>query len=347
MIKISIIIPVYNVEKYINKCLDSILNQTLTDIEIIIINDGSNDKSLEICKQYSEKDSRIILIDKKNEGVSVARNKGIEVSKGEYILFVDSDDWIDENSCEIMYKEIQKNKADLFFCNHVREYGTTRDYIDYGLDEKIIEKDEIKEKIIFPLIEEEDKNKVHLKASFRGPLGKLYKREIIQKSNIYFNHDLIIGEDFIFNLQYLRKTNKIVMSKEYFYHYFKNDESTTNRYKEDSWSIYRKLLIAIEQQLKIDYKKEEFVDRLNKLKIKYVFWCIENELNPQNQKTNAQKIEYIKKIRNDDLVKPLLKDYAKNLNGTIYKMFIFSLRYKIYYMFILYEYYNNYKQNKG
>lgn len=93
--KVSIIVPVYNVEKYLAKCLDSLVNQTLKDIEIICINDGSTDNSLEILNTYAQKDSRITIIDKKNEGVSAARNTGLNISKGEYIMFVDSDDYLE------------------------------------------------------------------------------------------------------------------------------------------------------------------------------------------------------------------------------------------------------------
>lgn len=102
-IKISVVVPVYNVEKYIGQCLDSILGQTLKDIEIICINDGSKDNTLEILKDYAQKDSRIILIDKENEGLSKARNQGTEIASGEYISFIDSDDWIDENYLEALY----------------------------------------------------------------------------------------------------------------------------------------------------------------------------------------------------------------------------------------------------
>ena len=103
MILVSIIIPVYNASKYLYRCLDSILNQTFRDFELILINDGSTDNSLEILREYETKDSRIIVIDKPNEGVSAARNQGIEIAKGEYIMFCDSDDYVE--------MELQKRKT--------------------------------------------------------------------------------------------------------------------------------------------------------------------------------------------------------------------------------------------
>ena len=122
MTKISIIVPVYNVEKYLKECLDSLINQTLEDIEIICINDGSTDNSLAILEEYQKKDSRIKVFSQKNQGVSAARNLGIEKATGEYLTFLDSDDRLELNTCEILYKEtIAKNSDFLFFIrNHIK-----------------------------------------------------------------------------------------------------------------------------------------------------------------------------------------------------------------------------------
>ena len=103
-VKISIIIPVYNVEKYLHECLDSIINQTFTDIEIICVDDGSTDKSSEILEEYEQKDKRFTVISQPNKGVSAARNRGMQQAKGKYIMFVDSDDWLAHNACEQAYK---------------------------------------------------------------------------------------------------------------------------------------------------------------------------------------------------------------------------------------------------
>ena len=118
MPKVSVIIPVYNVENYLQKCLDSVINQSLKDIEIICINDGSTDSSLNILKSYASQDNRIIIIDKPNEGVSVARNKGLEIAKGEYIVFVDSDDWLELNALELCYNKIKQDNSDMVVFNH-------------------------------------------------------------------------------------------------------------------------------------------------------------------------------------------------------------------------------------
>ena len=111
--QISVIIPVYNVEQYLSKCLESIINQTLQDIEIICINDGSTDNSLQILEEYAQKDSRMIVINQENQGVGVARNKGLEIARGDYIWFVDSDDYVERNGLDYVYEKSKENNADI------------------------------------------------------------------------------------------------------------------------------------------------------------------------------------------------------------------------------------------
>lgn len=122
MCEVSIIVPIYNVEKYLNRCLDSLVNQTFKDIEIIALNNGSTDSSLDILKDYASNDNRITIIDNENLGVSKARNIGIDKASGKYIVFVDSDDWIDTNMIEVLYSNITKNNCDLVMCTYVREF---------------------------------------------------------------------------------------------------------------------------------------------------------------------------------------------------------------------------------
>jgi len=123
MEKISVIIPVYNTSKYLKRCLDSIINQTYVNLEIICINDGSKDNSLEILNQYKKKDDRIIIIDKENQGVSAARNDGIKNSTGMYITFVDSDDWLELDAIEILYKTLINEKVDVVRGNYYKDYN--------------------------------------------------------------------------------------------------------------------------------------------------------------------------------------------------------------------------------
>ena len=120
MPQISIIVPVYNVEPYLHKCIDSILAQTFTDFECILIDDGSPDNCPAICDEYATKDNRIILLHQKNAGVSAARNAGLNIAKGEWIGFVDSDDWIEKNALELLYNKQRETSADIIIGSFIR-----------------------------------------------------------------------------------------------------------------------------------------------------------------------------------------------------------------------------------
>ena len=120
MSKVSVIIPVYNVEQYIQRCVDSVIRQSLSDIEIILVDDGSTDKSGEVCDEYASMDNRIFVVHKKNEGLSCARNVGIELAHSDYIMFVDSDDWVEQSFCELPFTCAKKENADIVFFSHNR-----------------------------------------------------------------------------------------------------------------------------------------------------------------------------------------------------------------------------------
>ena len=165
MPKISVIVPVYNVEKYLPKCLDSLVNQTLKDIEIIIINDGSPDNSEEIINDYMKKHSNIKYYKKENGGQGSARNLGIKKSKGEYITFVDSDDYIDVNMLEYMY--INGNNADVVVCDLSKVFtDKTQNFINYH--------------------KYSNQDNINIMLSHPGPVGRLYKRDIFSENNLSF-----------------------------------------------------------------------------------------------------------------------------------------------------------------
>ena len=143
---ISIIIPAYNVEKYISKCLESIIKQTYSNIEIILVDDGSTDKTSEICDEYEKKDDRIKVIHTENRGVSEARNKGLENVKGNWITFVDSDDWIEEDFCEVLLKKIKDYDADIALCGYKRVTENSCEIIKTSGNDEVINRQKYIEK---------------------------------------------------------------------------------------------------------------------------------------------------------------------------------------------------------
>ena len=212
--KISVIIPVYNVERYLERCLDSIVSNSYEDLEIICINDGSTDNSYEILRKYAEKDTRICLINKKNGGVSSARNAGIKASNGEYIAFVDSDDWVHKEYFMYLFKLITESKADLAICGH----KVTASYVE----------DEILEKGQFQYMNLGIEDFFRSNSIKRVPWGKIYKRSLIKE--IQFAENVSLAEDLLFNIEVVcsRPKIKIAVSEEKLYYYYERQESAVH-----------------------------------------------------------------------------------------------------------------------
>lgn len=179
MSKISIIVPVYNVERYLSKCVDSILNQTFTDFELILIDDGSTDNSGKICDEYSEKDERIKVIHKENEGLSSARNAGIDIAVGKCLGFVDSDDYIEKDMYEILYRDICQDGVDIAICGFYNQYKDKCYEDKYILEKCVLDAEEaFKLALMSRGISLSAVNKLYRKEIFKGkkfPLGKTYE----------------------------------------------------------------------------------------------------------------------------------------------------------------------------
>ena len=218
MAKVSIIVPVYNVEKYLRKCLDSLINQTLKDIEIICINDGSTDKSLEILEEYKNRDSRIILLNQENSGQSVARNRGIEIAKGEYIGFVDPDDWIDLDYYEKLYNAASTNNTDIAVGGIIRVTGIKKKKFLNFEKETITDNTNLK----FELCDVPEKSYVW---------NKIYKTEKLKEIGLEFEKG-IFYEDCIFTPQALFYLEKIVTVPNIYYYYLRRGNSTVKQRSE-------------------------------------------------------------------------------------------------------------------
>ncbi len=209
MAKVSIIIPVYNVEQYLKRCIDSVVNQTLKDIEIVLVNDGSTDGSLDICEQYAKNDSRIKIITRKNGGLSAARNTGLDNATSEYIGFIDSDDWVDTNYFEKLYNAAIENDCDIAFGDIVRK-GEKKHKIRLN-----IQNIEVAESI-------QDKLKLSHGIKNPGVWNKIYKKNLFD--NLRFEEG-IYYEDGEFTIKVLDKCNKIVSVPNTYYYYFVNPTS--------------------------------------------------------------------------------------------------------------------------
>lgn len=235
MIKISIIVPVYNTGQYLERCLNSVINQNFKEIEIIIINDCSTDNSLDIIKKYMQIDKRIVLINKeKNGGLSAARNSGIEIAKGEYILHIDSDDWIEQNYFRDMYEYAIKNKADIVISDYYEDYDNQN--IIYIQGQKEIYDIQInKLKAIENIF------------LFRGSTSvwnKLIKTELYKKNQIKHPQGISLGEDLAVIPKLIYYSQKVVKLNKAYYHYIQNPLSITKKYNKNKiYEIYEVLKI--------------------------------------------------------------------------------------------------------
>lgn len=225
---VSIIVPIYNADKYLSRCLTSVIIQSYSNLEIILINDGSTDSSLDICKEFAEKDKRIVLVDKINEGVSIARNTGIRKSSGEYITFLDADDWIAPNYIEHLMKPFENESIDISVCNY-----------------------QICKKITFPSIESgypyrcEESRKYMLEKQKDGdfsiivPWGKIFKEKII--AGIFFPPKFHF-EDEATIYKFFYAANQIAESDYKAYYYFQSNEGLTAsvcpNYPEDAVKVF-------------------------------------------------------------------------------------------------------------
>ncbi len=207
-IKISIIVPIYNVEKYLEKCLDSISNQNFQDIEIICVDDGSPDNSIEILNKYVSKDDRIKIVRKKNGGLGAARKTGLEHASGEYIWFVDSDDWISENSLEKLYENATSNNSDVVMFDIYRYDENTDEYVELDLNslDKYFTNDNIDFlNFSFSL---NDIRPFFLNKSFAAWM-KLYKHSFLNKYDDFYFPEHLLYEDIPFHVQILTRTKRI------------------------------------------------------------------------------------------------------------------------------------------
>lgn len=235
--KITVIVPIYNAEKTIEKCIKSLINQSYKNLEIILINDGSCDESLKICNKYARIDNRIKIINQENKGVSFSRNKGIEISAGEYISFVDSDDTLDNNYFSNLIKSSINNDADIVISN-IRCIDDNNEFYPYG---KInFEQNINKESLIQKLLNFEIGNAVW---------GKLFRKKTIL--NIKFKN-LRINEDFIYFWESVINSNKFVLNMNSYYNYY---ISTCNSLTKRSFNKENMSLITHIEKVKNDIDK--------------------------------------------------------------------------------------------
>lgn len=302
-IKISIIVPVYNCEKYLEDCIQSLLNQTIKECEFIFINDGSTDKSYHILNKYERVDKRIVVLNEDNQGVSVARNIGIEAATGEYIGFVDGDDWIDLNMYEVLYHTAVKNNLDLVISNFEQELDGKEiiNRLDI-VDNLVINKEKIIADILPQFLQHDKLNTV---------CNKIYKRKIIIENKIRFSKAVALGEDGAFNIKFFSSAKSLMYINYTGYNYREVVGSATrNIFEKDYFKRALEVYKGEVSQIYYDNFGEDYIEKLKAIKflenvISYTYIYFK----PTNQVSFKDRYKYVKKMINNNEVNTTINKY--------------------------------------
>lgn len=292
--KISVIVPIYNVEPYLRQCLDSIVSQTYRNLEIILIDDGSPDNCGAICDEYAANDPRVTVIHKQNGGLSAARNDGIAQAAGDWIAFVDSDDWCEHDYYEQMLRSAQQNDADLIFA-----YGY---YVDYP--------DRVKKVRTFPKCfaakDEESLELLTVKTLLPGkscgvafgyPWDKLYRKESIIKNQILFDESQKAWEDCWFNFRYFDRASKIVCVPAVGYHYRQTVSSITRGYNSKALVTMCNVISVIEAYAKQNGLYGHKLEAVKEVPIPAMINILKSYFSPANRASYSDIAKSVKAMK--------------------------------------------------
>lgn len=316
---ITIIIPIYNAEKYLRKCLDSIMNQTHKSIEVLLINDGSRDNSGKICDEYEKKDERIKVIHKENEGVSVARNIGLKNAKGEYIAFIDADDYVEKEYLEKLLRKLKDHNVECIICGYNRIYGNSIEKISKDKS-YTLSKIEFLDGIL------------NVQGGIGFTWGKLWKKQAIK--NIEFKKEVKIGEDSLFCIEASKNVNNVYILNETLYNYVFNENSAVRKYNEN-FANY--CLISMQEAKKVietEYKEnKEIIEKFNNYIAYHILLIAVNYcFNKENNLNFIKQIKQMKEIVNIREFKCGVKN--SNYEGLTLtrKVTLFTIKYKLYFI---------------
>lgn len=312
---ISIIVPIYNVSKYLDRCMGTLLNQTFRDIEIIMVDDGSPDDCGAKCDAYAESDARVKVIHKKNAGLGFARNSGLEAAKGKYVGFVDSDDYVDVHMYEHLYQKLVESKADTCFCRYfdVSAAGEAKEAREL-YERDVYKGDEIL-RLLLGMIGSELSVPGDVEIGMSVWHG-LYSMDIIKKNNLKFPSEReYISEDIIFQIAYFQLAECIAVTQEKDYYYCDNGASLTKTYKKNRFEMEKILYYKEREDLAEIFSEADYTQRLYKSFMGRVRRCLQQEVKSNPDKKQAR--ENIVRICKDPMIQEILKDFEYKKCGRL------------------------------
>lgn len=320
--KISIVVPVYKVEKFLDRCVESILTQTHTDFELILVDDGSPDRCPEICDEWASKDNRIRVIHKENGGVADAIDQGVRTAKGYYLAFVDGDDWVEKTFLETLYREIKQQDADAVQCNYQRVFATEK--ILHSFVYQILSA----ERITTELLPNMANDKLPNMAGVRW--NKMYRTELVKNALDMIDRSISMGEDYMMLFAVFGQCRKIVVLDtpplyNYYFHSASVCAAYNPRHKYEQKAYYLNLKHISEIY---DCYQDNMDYLLNRRYVAFVYHCMESDW------SKAEKKKEIKDIL--ELIQPDAWPMVMRGPGTIFdRVGIFILRYKMVDLYLL------------
>ncbi|WP_294407011.1 glycosyltransferase family 2 protein [uncultured Clostridium sp.] len=324
---ISIVVPVYNVEKYLKKCVLSLINQTYKNIEIILVNDGSTDGSGELCKKLSSLDKRIKIVNKKNQGLGLARNTGLEYVTGEFVTFIDSDDYADEKLIEDLYSVIAKYQCDTCIGGFKRVDNTGKVLFKESYENYIYNKEEIINILLARMLGSSPEKSDAIRMSV---WNVLYSMDIIRQNNLSFCSEReFISEDIIFNTEYYKFAKKVAVINSCSYNYRVNEESLTMKYKVNRFEMCRSLYNELYRRIeKIYPDNNEVKYRLQRQYFVNIRVCLKQENKKVSKLGINKRVENIKRITCDKQLNEIIMKYPKYKMGIKQQVFLYLIRSK-------------------
>lgn len=306
-ILVSVVVPIYNAEKYLKKCINSILNQTYSNFELILVNDGSTDLSLKICENYLKRDRRIKLINKINQGSIATRRRGIEEAIGDYVMFIDADDWVHSKILERLVMDQQKNQSDVVVCNMYKVFNNRaiikiKNKSHYFDSNKVYKGDSIRTKITEAYL--------HGHPFPAGLVAKLYKKELLLQGGNYLKHIKFLGDDLYYNLEIFLKCTKISIITEPLYYY--RTGGNTSRYMSYHFDD---IVAGFEIQKKVieEYYTDSIQKRMNGISIMLLTSFKTTLLNLHRSNLNEEEIkERIRLYCENESIKSALENEGVN-----------------------------------
>ena len=328
MIKVSIVVPVYNVEKYVAQCLDSLINQTLKDIEIIVVSDASPDGSIAICRSYAEKDHRVRIVEKeKNEGLGLTRNVGIEESCGEYIAFCDSDDYVSPDTYEKMYCFAKANQLDVCYCNYVLDNNGIINTKTGSPTEQFLYLGKANVRgFLLDMIGPQPDYPSDVKYMISSCMA-MYRGEIIRNHNVRFMCErVVLSEDTIFNTDFLAHANNVGYMPDQLYFYRYNPSSLSRTFNHKKAETFITLLSEVKGRLERYFSYDEyklhyqrFVFYIFRLLIKY-----EAILN-----IDGERRKYVRMRCEHPLLTDVYKEYPYSKFPIPKRLFFYCMKHKL------------------